>query len=124
VGTPGRALQISSECREFLVSHGFKILSFSDFKNLRHCISILSHAKKVITSWGNIAAANRFFYSSDAEIVLLGNMAYSNEYEKIPDTGCFGLLVFPVNTQYVVRGFPDAPSIPDIRKAINILGFD
>jgi hypothetical protein len=80
--------------------------------------------KKVITSWGNIAAANRFFYSSDAEIVLLGNMAYSPEYEKIPDTGCFGLLVFPVNKQYVVRNFPDAPSIPDIRKAINILGFD
>lgn len=120
VGSPHRAIEISNECRDLMLRSGFKIISLDDFKDLRHCIAILSQARQVITSWGNIAAANRFFYNSDAIIVLLGNTAYSNEYESMPKTDFFGLLVFPVKKQYVIRDFPDVPSVQDLERVLSL----
>lgn len=121
VGTPHRAIHISGDVKEYIIKSGFKILSFNDFRDLRHCISVLSQARQVITSWGNIAAANRFFYSTAAKIVLLGNTAYSNEYRSLAMNDFFGMLVFPVEKQFIIREFPDKPCVGDFEKVMSLL---
>lgn len=119
-GSPNRAIQLSEECINYIRGQGFKILGLNDFRDLSHCITILSRARRVVTSWGNIAAANRFFYNFEAEIVLLGNKAYSNEYSAMSPTEYFKLLVFPVAKQFIIRDFPDIPSIKDLEKAFRL----
>lgn len=117
MGTPKRAITITNEVRSKLHALGYTVLSNSDFISLEHAITVLHHASKVITSWGNIAIANRFFYSPSATIVLLANNAYESEYANHIEP----MHVFPVAKQYVVRNFPDRPCPQDFDRIQNII---
>lgn len=121
MNSPSRAMKLTPSVIELLVERGYKILSLGDFEDLRHCIATLHSAEKVITSWGNIATFNRFFYNTKARVVLLGNQSYSKEYQVIPKDGFFPIAAFPVEEQFVVRDFPDSPKPAEVEKILALL---
>lgn len=121
MNSPSRAISLDHDTQNLIIERGFKIVHITDFSCLAECITTLHHAKKVVTSWGNIATSNRFFYSYEAQIVLLGNEGYANEYKSIPSDGFLGIATFPVLNQFVVRDFPDKPRPTDIVKVLDII---
>lgn len=123
MGTPHRAITVTTSVRSYLEDLGYQIITITDYSRLEDLVATLYNASRVLTSWGNISIANRFFYSPTATLTLLANRGYEKQWRSkhrlstMPEP----MHVFPVAQQNIVFDFPDLPSILDLQKFEHIL---
>lgn len=109
--SPERAMIIDPDVQEYLKGKGYKFLKLSDMTCLEHLLCVLGNAKKAITSYGNIACSNRFYYSKDCSLILLANKSYRREYSF--KGHIVHSHIFPVAYQCIAVDFPDRPKVQD-----------
>lgn len=78
--TAEKGLFINEGARNLIINEGYEIVSAADFTSIDHCIAVLGSAKNIITSYGAICCGNRFYFSTNSNVLLLANIQYKNEY--------------------------------------------
>jgi hypothetical protein len=79
--TIDRALDPPSDnVHNILKTNNIKYLAISDFKNINELICVLYHAKNVIFSYGGPCCTNRFFCNPNANVIVIANSKYKDEY--------------------------------------------
>jgi hypothetical protein len=119
MSTPHRAMVIGQHVRSFLADKGYTMLNLES-TTLEEFVAAYYNASHIVTSWGNVAVANRFFCNTSCNILILGNQAYENEF-KAESRRLNPLHIFPVHRQCIIKYFPDKPSVKNIDDAIQIL---
>jgi hypothetical protein len=70
---------------DLLHQNNIKFLSIPYFKNIKHFICVLYHAKNAIFSYGGPCCTNRYFCNSKANVIVLAHLHYKPEYEYVYD---------------------------------------
>ena len=122
--TPGRAMELGSKARTAIEAAGIRLVAVRDFSSIEQYIATLYGAKTFITSYGGPACTNRFFLNPEADVLLLGNLAYRYEYAYPSDAGEYSHLrkshLFPVRRQTVVLDHNDVIDDADVRRIVEL----
>lgn len=103
-----RAMFISDSIRDQIEVDGYDLLKINDFEDIIEYICRIYHAENIVTSYGAIACANRFFVNPEANVLVLAHTHYEKEYMFKPDLWHpLHSHTFPVRNQNILLNYPN-----------------
>jgi hypothetical protein len=103
-----RAMFVSDSIRDQIEAAGYDLLKINDFADIVEYICRIYHAENIVTSYGAIACANRFFVNSEANVLVLAHTHYEKEYLHSPDLWHpLHSHTFPVRNQNILLNYPN-----------------
>jgi hypothetical protein len=128
ISSPNRCMnKIDDKTVDILNNHNIKILSLDDFSDIYEYICVFYNAKNIIVSYGGSACTNRFFCNPDANIILIANLHYKDEYDLYnTDTSkkywhiAFSH-IYPAKKQTVLLDFENYIDESNVYKILNYL---
>jgi len=110
LSTINRAMDVPNKnIINILQQNNIQFLSIPYFKNIKHYICVLYHAKNVIFSYGGPCCTNRYFCNPKANVIVLANLNYKHEYECDNTNQMYWHVrhshLYPVNKQSFILDF-------------------
>lgn len=108
-----------------LEKNNIQFLEISMFEDIYEYICRIYHAKNIIFSYGGPMCTNRFFCNPHANIIVLGNLHYKNEYHC--DANFYwhirAAMLAPVQRQTFMLDFENRLTIDNTKSIISLLDF-
>ena len=107
---------------DILNKNNIKFLSIPYFKNIFHFICLLYHAKNIIFSYGGPCCTNRYFCNPNANVIVLANSHYKQEYDHSQNYWHLRYShLCPVKSQSFLLDFENNLNENNINEIINLL---
>jgi hypothetical protein len=124
--TINRAMDVPNEnIMNILEKNNIKFLSIPYFKNIKHYICVLYHAKNAIFSYGGPCCTNRFFCNPKANVIVLANTHYKVEYEHNNTNQMYWHVrhshLYPVNKQSFLLDFDNNINEQNVNDILSLM---